>query len=191
VRAQGHRRYELLLPWYAGGLVGPEETEELRKHLRTCSSCACEYQRLLRLRDAFADLRSAMPPPPPAVLDRVWSRLLRHEREQAGRSGWIARAALASAAVLAAATVGIGLHSTPYKTLGRSVQEEGLVQIVFDPNATEGEIRSLLQEVGATIAAGPHTSGLYRIRVRWGTDPSAAVERLRRHPRVRFVEVER
>ena len=192
MRTQGHQRFELLLPWYVCGHLGVEETEELRGHLRTCSICAREYQRLLRLREAFADLRTATPPPPPAVLDRVWSKLLRHEREQAARSGWLARVALASAALLSAAAVGIVLRSAPYHTLGASPHSEvGIVQVVFDPHATEEQIRSLLQEVGATITAGPRPSGLYEIRVRPGTDPSAVVKRLRKDRLVRFVELAR
>jgi hypothetical protein len=39
------------------------------------------------------------------------------------------------------------------------------VQIQFEPTATEALIRTLLQEVGATLIDGPSALGVYRARV--------------------------
>ena len=49
------------------------------------------------------------------------------------------------------------------------------LQVVFTPDATEAEIRTLLFEAGATIVDGPSALGVYRLDAE---DPDAALEAL-------------
>jgi anti-sigma factor RsiW len=74
------------------GALPPERAEELRRHLRSCPTCAAEE---LRIREAVALLRGlpAAPGPSPYFTARLEARL----REERAHPGWLAslgRAAL-------------------------------------------------------------------------------------------------
>ena len=71
-----------------------------------------------------------------------------------------------------------------YRTL--SAPGAGEINLVFAPDTTEAEIRTLLSRVDAVIVGGPTPEGLYLLRLRDG-DPAAVIRELRHDPRVRFV----
>ncbi|MDR7400117.1 MAG: zf-HC2 domain-containing protein [Armatimonadota bacterium] len=188
-----HDRLRSLLPWLAAGTLDVGERLELEEHVRTCPSCAEEYRELLVLRSVLADVQSSFPPPPPEVLHRTWTRIVRHEASRT-RTGLLRKAASSVLGLAAAVLVVLAwVHSRPsaFITLGSAPQHrERTVQVVFRPQATESEIRSLLHRVGATIDEGPRPSGLYRLRVLGGHDPEQVAELLRKHSLVVFAEVE-
>ena len=186
-------RLRCLLPWYVAGTLETHERQQVERHLQACEACAQEYRALVQLRSALKDLESSFPPPPPEVLHRTWTRIVRHEASRSG-TRLLARASSAVLGLAAAVLVVlVGLTSRPptFTTLGTARQQPGsAVQVVFHPWATEAEIRSLLHGVGATIDDGPRPSGLYRLRVAAGRDPHRVVEALRQHRLVVFAEVE-
>ena len=65
-----HGAIELLLPWYANGSLGPDETAEVEAHLHACAACQTELawqRRLCSAAPADADRR----------VDAGWSALQR------------------------------------------------------------------------------------------------------------------
>ncbi len=186
-----HERYELLLPWYAVGRLNGREAEELSEHLRRCSRCAQDYRALLRVRNALVELESDSPGPPARTLDRVLTRVLRHEQQVSRARQRVPWLVAALCAALAAVAVAVPRPVVQFATLGAAQEPRGpTLQVVFDPAATEAQIRTLLLSVGGVIVEGPRPSGLYRVRLRGGVAADSVVVRLRGDPRVRFVERE-
>jgi hypothetical protein len=71
---------------------------------------------------------------------------------------------------------------------GRSAGARAALNVVFDQNAVEGDIRALLVETGVTIVGGPSVEGLYILAVP-EERPVADVSRvLSRSKLVLFVE---
>ncbi len=52
------------------------------------------------------------------------------------------------------------------------------VTVAFQPDATEAQIRALLQEIGATITGGPNALGLWQIGFTDDSTRDAGIERL-------------
>jgi hypothetical protein len=52
------------------------------------------------------------------------------------------------------------------------------LQVVFNPTATEADIRGLLKSLGARIIDGPTPTGAYRLELTGG-DPQSVAEKLR------------
>jgi len=185
-----HDRLKRLLPWYAAGTLEEAEASGVEEHLAVCPRFRREIQSCLRLRTSLQGLSRSLPPPPPEVLARTWTRILRHEREQA-RSGFARLAGLFAASAAALAVAVAGLSPGSFVTLGIARRESSpVLQVVFHPGTTEAEIRALLHGIGGTIEEGPRASGLYRIRLRGDVDPERVVERLRRDRAVLFAELE-
>jgi len=75
-------------------------------------------------------------------------------------------------------------QSAVYEPAGTS--ETGpLIQVRFEPGATERQIRTLLVDAGLEIVAGPSASGVYRLAP-LATDANLGrlVERLRRRDQI-------
>lgn len=60
------------------------------------------------------------------------------------------------------------------------------INVVFNKDAKEIEIRSLLQELGATIIGGPSAEGLYVLAVKKTSDIDALLRQLQASPIVRL-----
>ncbi len=186
-----HERYELLLPWYAAGRLEGREAEELSEHLKGCARCAQEVRALLRVRNALGELESELPGPSAGTLDRLLARVLRHEQQLSRARQRVPWLVAVLCAAVAAVAVAVPRPAAQFATLGAAREHRGpTLQVVFDPNATEAQIRSLLLSVGGVIEEGPRPSGLYRVRLGAGADPQRAVVRLRADRRVWFVERE-
>lgn len=120
--------------------------------------------------------------------------------------GWRSVAALQAAAILA--LVGVLLArldsaapapTTGYRTLADAPSPAAAagdarplrVQVIFSPSTTEGEMRELLDLVGAHIVGGPSPLGAYTLELRPTPDadpPQLVLGVLRASPAVRFAE---
>jgi anti-sigma factor RsiW len=67
---------------------------------------------------------------------------------------------------------------------------EGQIRAVFAPSVTVDELTHIVSETRLSIVEGPSDAGVYTLAVQPGQDlaVAAALERLRRDPRVRFAE---
>jgi len=179
-RAQPHDAAEELLPWYATGQLDGEEQALVEKHLSGCAHCRRQLAFERRMIDEFAALT-------PAV-DTAWARLkerIEPARRPVPREHWwdkVARdaaalwatlsrpavAALAAAqlAIIAIAGLAVSLSQESYQALGSAPPPRSAnVIAMFRADTTETELRSLLQENGASLVGGPTSADAYLLQV--------------------------
>ncbi len=77
-----------------------------------------------------------------------------------------------------------------YRTLTAEHQLKGGVKIniVFDQESKEKEIREVLNKIGADIVSGPTPEGLYKIELKKGEDVESALQYLKKCRIVTFAE---
>jgi hypothetical protein len=200
------------LPWLANGTLSGAEKARVESHLAECAACRNEAERCRLERVAMRAEGLTAPSPHPAQLERLLARLDRAEPDESAAPGGPALVALARRTprvvryALAAQLVvlaGLGYLAARIETAPpapapafRALSDapataRGDLRVVFDPAATEAEIRALLLSAGASIAAGPSPAGIYTLSIApAGTGPSleAALALLRADPRVRLAE---
>lgn len=167
---------DLLLPWYVNGTLAGEELRQVEAYLARSSHARDEVALLRELRQQVKDeTREAGPG------ELGLQRLKRQIKQDAGRAGQSARrtaavagfwrplAVAACLAVVVQAGVMIGLTGGPGSEVdiagGSADLGAPMLQVTFAPDATEMEMRDVLQAAGASIADGPNTLGVYRLRL--------------------------
>ena len=184
-----HARAELLLPWFVNGTLDESELDLVNTHLEHCADC----RRAVELEMDLAQKISAPieTPGPNFEVVRVQLRGVRQHRRQARR--WRAGAAATASILILVASLFLlvpeqdeyqGLTSTPGSAAGP------IVQLVFAPQTTERELRTLLLESGGQVIDGPSPRGVYRISLPTEADAMATATRLAAHPAVLFAEAE-
>jgi hypothetical protein len=203
---------EALLPWLLNDTLTPDERRELETHLQSCTSCRDELGRQRRL----VALYSSIPAPAigadsDAAFARVMARLQTDavrageprstSRPRAVAHGWrIAFAVQMGVILVLGATLGWTLSRTQFtaptveNALGTyrglaapSASESGDAIVVFDPNASEADLRRVLQQAGARIVDGPTARNAYVVRFA-GRDVGSAIATLRAEGAVLRVE---
>ena len=188
-----HERADELLPWLVNGSLDGEEARTVEGHLADCVTCRRRQAELRLLAEAVAAEVT------PTVSAQRSLELLRPRLNDGVRQAPRPRRAARWASVAAAASVAIALLAwgwmarprPAFRTLAapEALAAEGpQLRVLFTEDASEREIRGLLHEIGGEIVAGPTPLGLFTIELPRGSRPSPVVERLRAHPRVRFVE---
>jgi hypothetical protein len=158
-----------LLPWLANRTLDGAERLEVEAHVATCERCRRELAYLESLRSGVAEMENVQAPGEFGL-----NRLLRDIRRQpqlAERRRWLAPALAAALAVIVLQGVMLAqLWTRPANIapLGRAMPDADVMQIRFDPRATEADIRNALQAVGASLIDGPGALGIYRVRLQPG-----------------------
>jgi len=155
-----------LLPWLANRTLGGAERLEVEAHVATCDRCRGELAYLESLRSGIAELEGAQAPGE-SGLNRLM-RDIRRRPQIAQRRRWLVPALAASLAVVALQGVMLAhLWTRPENIapLGRETPDAVVLQIRFEPHATEEDIRDALQAVGASLIDGPGALGIYRVRL--------------------------
>lgn len=196
-----HKVVDALLPWYVNGTLEGDELEYVQRHLVECSQCVKEAEWLRELYAAciasevmpgtsgpLRKLRRALEAPPPtkpgfsAGVRREW-------RSGNAWARWSVAASLALVVLLASVLRDTDAPAL-YRTLGASSSTShtsGSLIVVFDPAATEADLRRILRAAGTRLVDGPTQSNAYVLDV-----PTArrqdALRALRAERAVVFVE---
>ncbi len=157
---------EELLPWYVNGSLPENEMRQVEAHLAQCPVCEREAALLSAMREQAKENVEDIP------AEFAWQRLRRdmhcnHGRSGVKRSWWVP--SLAAAAVLTIAIQTVVLYNVTergdgYGLAGDRMQGE-IIQVKFNPEVTEKELRRVLQAAGAEIVTGPSAMDVYRIRL--------------------------
>jgi anti-sigma factor RsiW len=183
-----HLASEALLPWMLNDTLTPAERRELEAHLQSCALCRDE---LARQRELMALYAASPVPEPETNSDVAFARLM--ERLQTdtavaampsravSRAGTAARGRRTVFAVQMGVSIALGatfgwtfsqLQITAsddargaYRGLAVSAAPgAGDAIIVFDPKASEADLRRVLQRAGARIVDGPTAANAYVVR---------------------------
>lgn len=172
---------DLLLPWYVNGTLSAEERRQVEAYLERSSHARDEVGLLRALRQQVKD-ETVENSPGELGLQRLKREIKQAEQapasgdRMAGRtitvaSFWrpLAVAACLAVVVQAGVMVGLGTGTIDPDTVGIASGEAGytapVMQVTFAPDATEEDIREVLQTAGASIAEGPTALGIYKLRL--------------------------
>ena len=201
--ALSHEQAVELLPWLANGTLEGEELERVERHVRECLPCRAELNEQRALKTLMQRHGGS-----PAPAEQGFQGLCRRidtgaSNASSPRRLLASRGMFAAAAGLAA--VGIGavlglstyagrdaavLDAARYGTLTDSPAAGARIDVIFTEDITERQMRALLDELDATIVAGPSRLGRYMLQLSSAdatdADVEALVRRLMGDARVRF-----
>jgi anti-sigma-K factor RskA len=172
---------DLLLPWYVNGTLSAEERRQVEAYLERSGRARDEVDLLRALRQQVKD-EAVENSPGELGLQRLKREIKQADQAPAGgdrmagrtisiASFWRPLAAAACLVVVVQAGVMVGLRTGTIDpgTVGIASGTTGLsapvLQVTFAPDATEEQIRELLQSAGASIAEGPTALGIYQLRL--------------------------
>lgn len=162
-----------LVPLYVRGLLYGPEKAEFERALIERPELRDEVERWRAIGSAYEALEARLPHPPSWAYSRITDKIKKTEKVSFFQRVIPAEKlsfALIAAQLLIIIALGVYIMNlrTEYGTLSApSMVTEGLVRInvVFEEDAPEGEIRRLLTEVDGRIIDGPYSSGLYVIGI--------------------------
>ncbi len=196
-----HAAADALLPFFVNGTLRGKELAFVEEHVRACEQCQREVD---WLREVFAACAAIEPlrDPTPADLRRLArferpipagispARIRREWRTAQPWVRWLLAAQLAAIAVLGTMLATDTRNEAAYQTLGasaRSAQVRDAIAVMFDPRATESEIRRIVLSAGARIADGPTSTNAFVLEVP-AARSDGALQALRAERAVRFAE---
>jgi anti-sigma factor RsiW len=205
-----HQDAFALLPWFVNGTLDAGEQAQVEQHMQACATCRRERAWLAQLAGAYG--QSDVLVDADRAFARIAGRLadevddVRAPRRTAGaatsrRFAWLAGTRITWLRFAVALQLGVivalgwvfitGVPAPGYRTLGAkhgTVREAGSLVIVFDPAATESDVRGILRRAGARIVDGPTAQGAYVLAVEDTPEAlAAALERLRGERVVKLV----
>jgi hypothetical protein len=169
-----HKVVDVLLPWFVNGTLEGDELAFVQQHLGECLRCQREVEWLREFHaacvaaaevpgssDGVRHLRRQLDAP--RKRHGMLGRLRVHWRRALPWSQWVIVAQLAGIVVLGALVVAGDDGAARYRTLGAgsTAPTTGTHVVVFEPTATESELRRILRAAGATIVNGPTQANAY------------------------------
>jgi anti-sigma factor RsiW len=200
-----HLATEALLPWLLNDTLTSAERSQVEAHLRSCAQCRDELAQQKQLQSHYS---GAATPDPALDIDAAFVRLLPRLDDQPVRSPrrplWPRQPvrwwqlglavqigvilALGSALLLQLKPATQNEDAAAYRGLAATAQRAtGDALVVFDPNASEAQMRATLQHVGARIVDGPTAAGAFVVRFDGNPTP-ATLAALRSDPAIVRVE---
>jgi len=178
---QNHDRARELLPWFINGTLSAGEQQEVERLLSEDEQARQEVEFLRALRKGVKD--TAQGSPGEFGLRRLKQQIAQEKRESADTETprwW--RPALAAAALVIIIQGGVLLNVLPdrdgYTPLSGAEGDIAVLQIQFEPTATEAQIREMLQDVNGILIDGPSAVGLYRIQIDVERENEAEIARV-------------
>lgn len=158
-----------LLPGYVNGSLQGAQCDAVERYLMDHPEAAAEVELLRAVRGGVKTARTGESSPGELGWHRLQRALRDEPRRVAGqRPGWW-RPALAAAIVViivqGALLTTLWRHPPMITPLSGPVPVGTVVQIRFEPTATEQQIRALLDSVDGRFVDGPGALGVYRVRL--------------------------
>lgn len=159
-----------LLAWYVNGTLTAKEHHDVAQHLETCVRCQREIALLQTIRTQIkADTPEA---PGDFGLNRLMRDIHQQQTTPAHKRAWW-QPSLAAAAIIIViqgiVLMNLFYQPAPITPLGGPSTQALVLQVKFAPNATEQQIRDLLQKIHGTLVGGPGALGIYRVQLADGT----------------------
>ncbi len=162
------RHPDELLPWYVNGTLPQRQREDVAAHLAECKRCRKEVAFLEEIREGIRE-GSDGADAGEIGLRRLLREVEREEARKPTRSWWRPALGLAAAMIIGIQMVLLlNLEREPsdsFTPLSGAEKLGAVLQIRFNPAATEAQIRELLQSVNARLVDGPGAIGVYRLRL--------------------------
>jgi len=176
-----HEQTQRLLPWFNNGTLNEDEATMVESHLAECAECRSELSFDNALRENVAGLRLdvehgwaafensiGIAPAGDSVAAETGQIVRPPFWRRRVPVGWMVGGQAAAALLVFAAFNVPGSTPAPktYHALGAAAQRtDGNVVIMFDPKATELQMRDALTESSGQIIDGPNASGAYVLHV--------------------------
>jgi anti-sigma-K factor RskA len=198
-----------MIPAYLNGTLSPKKRRELEDYLHKNPESQHEMVEFSEITSFYDDKKKEFFPPSDAVYRRIMSNIRAETKPKPAAILWqfwtqvkgfsrplftSPRVAWAVVAVQLAVILAMALtlpQDNRFKTLSLESATRGngsIINIVFDQESTEGEIRHILNSIEATIVDGPSMEGLYVIRVQKGREMEETLQELRKTKPVKFAE---
>lgn len=197
-----------MIPLYLNGTLSEEENRIFEDALNKIPELKKEFLEFLEIKNSYKEVQDELSPPSENLYKKI------SERIGAGKESELPLSTKAypmkikkflkdfftspvfSWGLVAVELIFIFLLSfyllreERYKTLtAQEHRKEGVkINIVFDAEAKEKEIREVLKEIGANIVSGPTSEGLYKIELKKGKDLESALQYLKKFRIVKFAE---
>lgn len=196
-RPSEHETVQRLLPWLVNGTLAPAEAARVEEHLLACEACREDLALERKLAREIALL--------PLGVDEGWQAVsLRLGEQGAGNdngrvplwrrpvaAGWAAGGAVAAALLLTFAATGLPSptrEAGPFHTLGSAAAApDGRVVVLFRPDTSAQQMRTILSAEGARVVDGPTAAGAYVLRID-DRSPADAINGLRQSSEVVLAE---
>jgi hypothetical protein len=176
-----------LVPLYVKGLLNEAQRKEIEEAMDECPSLRAEIESWHAVQCAYQNIESSLPKPSDSLYQKIAERI-----EGSKKPGLLNRLfgspavswALVTAQFLFILSLGFYIiqERHEYKTMSApSVTTEDSIRInvIFQEQATESDIRELLLKINGRIVDGPNQSGLYRIGLKSRSEADSALEALR------------
>jgi anti-sigma factor RsiW len=204
-----------MIPLYLNGQLSEEEQSAFVQGLKDHPELAVEVAEYEAIRASYPDLEAETPFPREDILfGRIMDKIDREEATVSGtqavdreaKSGWRGKladffyttfrspkvawsVAAVQIVLLVALLAGMPQRGT-FHTLtasGRLSDGRITLNVVFDGNAREKDIRAVMLDAGATIVGGPSVEGRYIVAIGADRSPEAVADILRQSGVVSFV----
>jgi len=192
-----------LIPLYLNKRLSEKERQEFEDVINKYPELKKELKEFLEIRDLYKDLEDEIPQPSDTIYKRIMDNIRPETKTSVIKKKVYLEVlkALFSSPRVSWAVVAVQViiilfllirlpEGDKLKTLTSEyiMQGEGVkINIVFDEDAKEKEIREILNRTGATVIGGPSEEGLYIIQIK-DQDIETKLTVLRNTRIVRFVE---
>ncbi len=198
-----------LIPLYLNKRLSEKERQEFEEALNKYPELRRELMEFSEIKDVYKNIADEIPP----LSDNLYEKIITNIKSKSampsvpGRKGYIGqlqeflkgfysspRVSWGVIAVLLAVIMLLVIAlpgEDKFRTLTTeyTVQGEGIrINVVFDKESKEKEIREVLTRAGATIINGPSPEGLYTIYMKDNQDIETRLRTLKNTKIVRFAE---
>ncbi len=170
-----------LLPWFVNETLSSNERDDVAQHVQACSRCQQEIALLQRIRTHIKETHTQSPGE--FGLKRLLSEIRKEQAvtkvERLRPSGWWQKGFAIAASLIIFIQAGFLLDawylSKPMVPLAGPQTHEQVLQISFQPTATEAQIREAMSHIHGTFIDGPSSLGLYRVRLNTAASPETPI----------------